>query len=145
MVVYPEGHRYTGEGSLPVKTGVLEVAWNLKVPCQCVLSKNKEFILNEKKLSFNYDVDIYTSISEVLHPENYQTKEEWFDAFRSTWDKTLKDVFESKEFIECGLPLPGIPESETHTYPTNNKRVLILLSAFVAIIAVIYGIGKLVI
>lgn len=145
VVVYPEGHRYTGKGSLPIKTGVLEVAWNLKVPCQCVLSKNKEFILNEKKLSFNYDVDIYTSISEVLHPENYQTKEEWFDAVRSTWDKTLKDAFESEEYIECGLPLPGIPENETHAYPTNNKRVLILLSVFVASVAVIYGIGKLIV
>ena len=64
---------------------------------------------------------------------------------RSTWDKTLKDAFESEEYIECGLPLPGIPENETHAYPTNNKRVLILLSVFVAFVAVIYGIGKLIV
>lgn len=41
VVVYPEGHRYSGKGSLPLKTGVLEVAYNLNVPCQCVLSRNK--------------------------------------------------------------------------------------------------------
>lgn len=41
VVVYPEGHRYSGKGSLPLKTGVLEVAYNLNVPCQCVLSVNK--------------------------------------------------------------------------------------------------------
>ena len=41
IVVYPEGHRFKGEGSLPLKTGVLEVAYNLKVPCQCVLATGK--------------------------------------------------------------------------------------------------------
>ena len=41
LIVYPEGHRYTGKGSLPLKKGVLEAAYNLKVPCQCVLTLNK--------------------------------------------------------------------------------------------------------
>lgn len=59
VIVYPEGHRYTGKGSLPLKTGVLEVAYNLKVPCQCVLTMNKESILNEKELSFNYGVHLH--------------------------------------------------------------------------------------
>ena len=131
-------------GSLPIKTGVLEVAWNLKVPCQCVLSKNKELILNEKKLSFNYDVDIYTSISEVLHPENYETKEEWFKAVQETWDKTLKDVNESTEYIACGLPLPGITPEMIHSYPPNNRRVIALFSVVVALVAAVYGIIELV-
>ena len=82
VIVYPEGHRYTGKGTLPLKTGVLEVAFNLKVPCQCVLSMNKESILNEKELSFNYDVPIYTSVSEVFDPSECETKEEWFALVR---------------------------------------------------------------
>lgn len=41
LIVYPEGHRFTGKGSLPLKKGVLEAAFNLKVPCQCVLTLNK--------------------------------------------------------------------------------------------------------
>ena len=41
VLVYPEGHRYTGKGTLPLKTGALESAYNLNVPCQIVLSLNK--------------------------------------------------------------------------------------------------------
>lgn len=40
-VVYPEGHRFKEKGSLPLKTGVMEVAYNLKRPCQCVLTLGK--------------------------------------------------------------------------------------------------------
>lgn len=40
-VVYPEGHRFKESGSLPLKTGVMEVAYNLKIPCQCVLTLGK--------------------------------------------------------------------------------------------------------
>lgn len=41
VVVYPEGHRFKEAGSLPLKTGVMEVAYNLKVPCQCVVANGK--------------------------------------------------------------------------------------------------------
>lgn len=39
--MYPEGHRYVGKGTLKLKTGVLEVAYNLKVPTQILLTANK--------------------------------------------------------------------------------------------------------
>ena len=39
--MYPEGHRFKENGSLPLKTGVMEVAYNLKLPCQCVLTLGK--------------------------------------------------------------------------------------------------------
>ena len=41
LIVYPEGHRYKGEGTLKLKTGVMEVAYNLNVPCQCVITNGK--------------------------------------------------------------------------------------------------------
>lgn len=145
VIVYPEGHRYTGKRSLPIKTGVLEVAYNLKVPVQLVLSLDKENILCEKTLSFNFDVPIYTSISEVLHPEEYATKEEWFDKIREVWEATLDDLEESKktnDFKECSLPLPGITPEMTHYYPVNNKRVILLFSVVVAIISLLWAIKK---
>lgn len=146
VIVYPEGHRYTGKRSLPIKTGVLEVAYNLKVPTQLVLSLNKENILCEKTLSFNFDVPIYTSISEVLHPEEYKTKEEWFDKIREVWEATLDDLEESKkndDFVECSLPLPGITPEMTHSYPVNNKRVILIFSVAFAILACLWGVCKL--
>lgn len=46
-VVYPEGHRFKESGTLPLKTGVMEVAYNLKIPCQCVLTLGKVERTNE--------------------------------------------------------------------------------------------------
>lgn len=146
VIVYPEGHRYTGKRSLPIKTGALEVAYNLKVPTQLVLSLDKENILSEKDLTFNFDVPIYSSISEVLHPEDYETKEAWFDKIREVWEATLDDLEEARKnnaFKACSLPLPGIAPEETHYYPINNKRVAILFSVVVAIIALLVSIGRL--
>ncbi|KAK8806050.1 hypothetical protein WA171_007136 [Blastocystis sp. BT1] len=140
VVVYPEGHRYSGKGSLPLKTGVLEVAYNLNVPCQCVLSRNKEKILNEKELSFAYDVPIYTSIADPIYPKDYKTKEEWFKKIQEVWDATLADVEESTEFDECSLPLPGITPEMTHSYPPNNKRIIMFFACVAAILALIVGI-----
>lgn len=122
------------------------MAYNLKVPCQLVLSLGKENILCERTLSFNFDVPIYTSISEVLHPEDYKTKEEWFDKIREVWEATLDDLEEStknNDFVECSLPLPGITPEMTHYYPVDNKRILFLFSCVIAIVAVLYAIIKL--
>lgn len=133
VIVYPEGHRYTGEGTLPLKTGVLEVAYNLKVPCQCVLTMNKENILNEKELSFNYDIPIYSAVSEVFDPSECKTKEEWFEFVRLKWEDTLKSLMECKEFKECEWPLPGMTPDMTHAYQPNNKKVL----AFFAVVFIV--------
>ena len=59
VVVYPEGHRFKETGSLPLKTGVMEVAYNLKVPCQCVVANGKVwgdvvFIFSTILSSFTY-------------------------------------------------------------------------------------------
>ena len=138
--MYPEGHRYTGKGTLPLKTGVLEVAFNLKVPCQCVLSMNKESILNEKELSFNYDVPIYTSVSEVFDPSECETKEEWFALVREKWSETVKDLEECKEFKGCSMPLPGMTPEMTHSYKPNNKKVAIFLSVVFVLFSILLAV-----
>lgn len=78
--------------------------------------------MNEKKLQFEFDVPIFTAISEPFSPEGFATKEEWFAKVQEMWDKTLKELEECKEFEECGLPLPGITPEMTHSYPPNNRR-----------------------
>lgn len=140
VIVYPEGHRYTGKGSLPLKTGVLEVAYNLKVPCQCVLTMNKESILNEKELSFNYGVPIYTAVSEVFDPSECKSKEEWFEFVRAKWDQTLQSLMECKDFKECGMPLPGMTADMTNSYKPNNRKVAAFFAVVFAIVSLILAI-----
>lgn len=100
----------------------------------------QEKILNEKELSFAYDVPIYTSIADPIYPKDYKTKEEWFKKIQEVWDATLADVEESTEFDECSLPLPGITPEMTHSYPPNNKRIIMFFACVAAILALIVGI-----
>lgn len=47
---------------------------------------------------------------------------------------------ESTEFDECSLPLPGITPEMTHSYPPNNKRIIMFFACVAAILALIVGI-----
>ena len=98
--------------------------------------------MNEKKLQFEFDVPIFTAISEPFSPEGFATKEEWFAKVQEMWDKTLKELEECKEFEECGLPLPGITPEMTHSYPPNNRRAIARFSVAFAIFALIAALRR---
>ena len=90
VIVYPEGHRFKGEGTLNLKTGVMEVAYNLKVPCQIVLSNGKENVMDEISLKLNRGSRITVCVSDVLDPTKFDTKEAWFECVKQEWEKTYK-------------------------------------------------------
>ena len=143
VIVYPEGHRYKGEGTLQLKTGVMEVAYNLKVPCQIVLSNGKENIMDEISLKINRNVVVTICVSKVLDPTQFATKEEWFDYVKSEWEKTYSKLHSSetdgKLFVGS---LPGISEqvSELEAAPLKRRWTAIaytmaVLSVVIALIA----------
>lgn len=138
VIVYPEGHRYKGEGSLELKTGVMEVAYNLKVPCQIVLSNGKETVMDEIHLKINKNTLITICVSDVLDPTQFKTKEEWFAFVKEEWKKTYnkleKNETDGKEFFG---PLPGITEESIvdEQVPPHRRRVAI--SCTVAVVAII--------
>lgn len=105
--MYPEGHRFKGEGTLNLKTGVMEVAYNLGVPCQIVLSNGKEKLMDEISLQINKHQLITICVSDVLDPTQFKTKEEWFEYVKKVWDETYK-ICEKKEGLkEYHDALPG--------------------------------------
>ena len=71
--VYPEGHRYKGEGTLSLKTGVMEVAYNLHTPCQIVMSNGKEKLMDEVNLTINKNSLVTIFVSEVMDPTKFAT------------------------------------------------------------------------
>ena len=103
----------------------------------------QEDVFSEKELSVNFDVSIYSSISELIYPSDCKTKEEWFEKVKATWNATLKDLEECEEFKACGFPLPGITKEMTHNYPPNNKRAIAVIGCAVAVVAVVVGIIRL--
>lgn len=141
MIVYPEGHRYKGEGSLKLKTGVMEVAYNMKTPCQIVISKGKENLMDEVSLKIHKQSLITIYVSEVMDPTKFETKEEWFEFVNKQWmvayEKLEKGEVEGKPFFG---PLPGIAEESLVDEPCPRERYMTSLyytGGVIAIIAVL--------
>lgn len=116
----------------------MEVAYNLRVPCQIVLSNGKENVMDEINLKINKNALITVCVSDVLDPTQFKTKEEWFDFVKEEWKKTYdkleKNETDGKKFFG---PLPGITEESIvdEQLPSHRRRVAI--SCTVAVVAVI--------
>ena len=149
VIVYPEGHRFKGEGTLNLKTGVMEVAYNLKVPCQIVLSNGKENVMDEISLKLNRGSRITVCVSDVLDPTKFDTKEAWFECVKQEWEKTYK-MLEKNEVVgeEFFGSLPGVkkeslvdeiaPEHRRKTAISYSVGVLAVLVALVGLFRIIF-------
>lgn len=88
MIIYPEGHRNTNSTSLPLKVGILKIAYEQSRSVQCALTSQKEFILNEKKLTAGFHIKAVTTRSALIDPKNYENFEDFLKEVRLQWDKT---------------------------------------------------------
>ena len=107
-IVYPEGHISKSSNSSSLRTGVMEVAYNLNCACQVILTKGKEDIMNVDSFELQENAHVSVCVSEVLIPRSYGSKEEWFSKLRSVWDSTSRSLCECVDEIEIIAPLPGI-------------------------------------
>lgn len=136
-VVYPEGHRYKGEGSLQLKHGVMEVAYNNNTPCQVFLTDGKEELLDEVNFKANKHQKLVCCVSEVLYPSEYKTREEWFAAVEKTWNHTLADLEKKQGLQKVDGCLPGIDKSRCVDEPILPNHAAWVWGVTIAIIVVI--------
>ena len=106
-IVYPEGHISKPSSHPVLRTGVMEVAYNLNCPCQIVLTKGKEEIINVESLAFQENAHLSVCVSEVLIPRDYKTKEEWFSKVQEVWERVAASFEDREGETEIIAPLPG--------------------------------------
>lgn len=136
--MYPEGHRFKGDGSLQLKTGVMEVAYNLKVPCQIVLSNGKENVMDEISLKINKNSLITICVSDVLDPTKFETKEAWFDCVKAEWEKTYEKLQKNETVGEPFFgSLPGVKPEALEDEMGPADRIKTGISYSVAVVAVL--------
>jgi 1-acyl-sn-glycerol-3-phosphate acyltransferase len=78
VVVFPEGHRHLGKGTLPLKSGIINWAYEKQVACAIVLYYGNDKLINEKDLIINRGQKITCWHREIYHPRDYSTAEEFF-------------------------------------------------------------------
>ena len=96
ILVYPEGTRRSGlDYACDLKRGLIYYAYKENCPIQFIISKNKEKILNEKKLTAEKNVNVFVHYSRVYYPDftKYRSMQEFYDFINTEWKITFHQVY----------------------------------------------------
>ena len=93
IILYPEGTRNTSNKSKPLKFGIIKLGYQENVPFQICIVSNKEKVLNEKKLSIGKNINCEYYVSEIIHPKDYKTLEEFIDVIQKKWDESWNVIY----------------------------------------------------
>ena len=93
VFLYPEGTRCKHsilstieDVKKTIKPGLLKSIYeNKKYPIQIFISTNKEKCFNEKTFEISFGQTIKTSIGKEIHPTNFNSFDEFFDAICIDW------------------------------------------------------------
>ena len=94
LLVYPEGTRNQRMRSLPLKTGVLDAALHIGCPVQCVITTNKENVLDETRMKAQSGVRCRVSYSRVVDAASFRGRRKaFFDEVQNAWDEAWNDAY----------------------------------------------------
>ena len=93
VLIYPEGTRlkHTKLSSIEetkqkIKPGLIKSIYeNNSYPVQIFLSKNKELVVDEKKLTCSSGVFIQTIICKEIHPKYFKTFDDFYNKIIDDW------------------------------------------------------------
>jgi 1-acyl-sn-glycerol-3-phosphate acyltransferase len=140
MIAYPEGTRNQDKDPLPLKTGVLQFAFEYKRPVQCVITAGKENVVNEKRMSARRDQTLITECSVVLDPAKFDSQEKFVAEVRKVFAETWKSAYttrpEDAVVYEPPLEVPA-PGFASACEPAKLKTLRIG-AALVACVALAY-------
>jgi 1-acyl-sn-glycerol-3-phosphate acyltransferase len=112
MIAYAEGSRNSGKDPLPLKTGVLQYAYEYKHAVQCVISSGKEDVCNEKSLTMQRNQKVVTCCSQVIDPKTFPTMEAFVAHVRQQFIETWAKAFDGYAEVDPYLPPMGLLQPE---------------------------------
>lgn len=109
LIIYPEGTRRLENTPIQIKKGAMHIAWEYKMVMQVIITRNKELILNLKKLTAKQNVDLYCYRSEVINPEYFSTFDEFNNYVSIVWKDSWEKVYNPEETQLIYEPLNSEP------------------------------------
>jgi hypothetical protein len=93
MLFWPEGTRRKhnfikdiAESKSLLKPGLLKSIYEYKeYPVQIFITKNKEKVLDEKKLYANYGVELISTLSTAINPKDYEKFDDFYNKISEIW------------------------------------------------------------
>lgn len=137
LIVYPEGHRSTAPGPLPLKRGMLQYAWQMKVPVQVVMSAGKEAVVAEKECATRFGRDVVVGYSLPLRPTGFSDFDAFMAAVQAAWDAEWDRVAGAR--VSDARPTPAHNSmARSYPLPIRAAQVVVtgtILAIFLAIVA----------
>jgi hypothetical protein len=137
MIAYPEGTRNQAQEPLPLKTGVLQFAFEYKHPVQCVITAGKEVVCNEKRMTMSRNQGLITSCSELIDPTKFENQEAFVAKVRESFAETWKSAYTTKEedAIAYNPPMGAEPPTFQTACEPYKIRTLRVASVLILLIA----------
>ena len=95
IILYPEGTRNLKNKSKPLKFGIIKLGYEQNVPFQICINSNKEKIINEKKFIIQRNITCEYFISEIIHPKNFNTLEEFIKYIQKKWYESWNIIYKN--------------------------------------------------
>lgn len=97
ILVYPEGTRrpYQVEACI-LKKGFIFHSYNMNLPIQIIITKNKEDVIDEKNFVAKRNAKLFVYYSEVIYPDYKRyNREEYYEYVQHMWNYSWKKVFKT--------------------------------------------------
>merc|ERR1712137_764399 len=85
LVVYPEGARNRKDKPFALRRGVIYYAHSRSIPCQIIITKGYEKVLNEFEFSSSFNATVDTLFGPTIRPTDFESREEFFDQVSPPW------------------------------------------------------------
>lgn len=96
-------------------------------------------MLDEVNLKVNRNVKLTCCVSEVMHPEEFKTREEWFEHVRAVWKKTETNLNKKQGLKETDGMLPGVDKQFCKDEPILPSHALWTWGVLILLVALNWG------
>lgn len=122
LIVYPEGHRQLTDKSLPLKYGIIRMAYRLQTPVQIIMTTNKEKVFSLHTRNCHYGVACHITVDSVLYPSSCNDIDTWCHLVEERWHH----VWDKHHDMNGAIPFDPVPIDK----PTNHTRLNISRTIF---------------
>ena len=132
LIVYPEGHRSTLPDSLPLKRGILYFTHMQEYHVQIIVTKGKEQLLSEKKLSAHFNARLACGYGKPIDSAKYPDFDGFVAEVQREWDRLWTQVY-SADMDQLPLLRVGEGDAAAQEFP----RYVLVVQAIIGVVSII--------
>ncbi|KAL3151196.1 hypothetical protein ABBQ38_013045 [Trebouxia sp. C0009 RCD-2024] len=114
--------RSTKRQSLPLKRGMLHLAYDRKYPVQIVMSANKESVMSEKAMRVGFGQTVVVGYSDPIHSSQFPTFDNFASKVQKEWDYEWQRLYSSQPEDARSKPLQKLMTCITHGSPCVSSH-----------------------